>query len=726
MQLRNAEGQAGPAQKIPGPAPCGGKRPGTAPESGKRPGRLLPMLAALLLFFSAVPSPAAAFGASGTAATFGASGSTDAPAAAGVGSVPIAATGIAPAVTILFTHDMHSHFLPVRATVDGVSREIGGYARLATQIERERRADPEALLLDAGDFSMGTLFQTIFTEEAPELRLMGAMGYDAVTLGNHEFDYRSQGLAAMLQKALASGDPLPAFVAANVDRGGTAGEAADVQNDAEHTNGTPVERSVRALREALDDVGTRDYIIIERYGLRIGVFGITGYDAIESAPMNEIGFLDPIERAKEVVAAMQSEEDPDLIVCLSHSGTWDDPEVSEDRLLAKEIPAIDVIVSGHTHTRQAAPLQVGSTLIVSAGEYAGFLGKLTVVLAGDSGWLVVAFELLPIDASIPEEPSIAAMVDGFLEKVETGYLDRFGLSYGQVVANAPFSFTEFGSFAKTQEEDPLGSLIADSYIHAVEAAEGDRYVPVDVAVVPAGVIRSSIAAGPVTVADAFRISSLGIGGDGSPGYPLISVYLTGRELASIAEVDASVTPIMESAQLYASGLAYSFNPNRLLFNKVTWVELVRPDGSRLAPEPDTLYRVVTGLYSGQMLGAVKGKTYGLISLEPKDAAGRPIDDFEAHIIKDGDGNEVKEWLALTGYLASFQKGGDGTPVIPAQYQMLQGRKIVDDSKEFGDLITAPNHVYYLLVGAVSAVLLLLILALYGIRRHRRRRQAGQR
>lgn len=688
MQLRNAGGQAGPAQKIPGPAPCGDKRLG--------PGRLLPMLAALLLFFSAVPSPAAAFGASGTA----------------------------PAVTILFTHDMHSHFLPVRATVDGVSREIGGYARLATQIERERRADPEALLLDAGDFSMGTLFQTIFTEEAPELRLMGAMGYDAVTLGNHEFDYRSQGLADMLQRALASGDPLPAIVAANLDRGGTGdGEEADGQNAAEQTNGTPVERSVRALRAALDDAGTRDYIIIERYGLRIGVFGITGYDAIESAPMNEIGFLDPVERAAEVVAAMQ-EEDPDLVVCLSHSGTWDDPEVSEDRLLAEEVPEIDVILSGHTHTRLAAPQQVGSTWIVSAGEYAGFLGKLTVVPAGDSGWMVAAFELLPVDASIPEEPSIAAMVDGFLEKVETEYLDRFGLTYGQVVATAPFSFTEYGSFAKAQEEDPLGNLIADSYIHAVQTAEGDQYVPVDVAVVPAGVIRSSIAAGPVTVADAFRISSLGIGGDGTPGYPLISVYLTGRELASIAEVDASVTPIMESAQLYASGLAYSFNPNRLLFNKVTWVELVRPDGSRLTPEPDTLYRVVTGLYSGQMLGAVKGKTYGLISLEPKDAAGRPITDFEAHIIKDGDGNEVKEWLALTGYLASFQKGGDGTPVIPAQYQMPQGRKIVDDSRAFGDLITAPNHVYYLLVGAVSAVLLLLILALYGIRRHRRRRQPG--
>ena len=93
--------------------------------------------------------------------------------------------------TILFTHDTHDHFLPMPDEEGG---EYGGYTRLATLIQQERAAHPDALVLDAGDFSMGSLFQTIYATEAPELRALGAMGYDATTLGNHEFDYRARGL----------------------------------------------------------------------------------------------------------------------------------------------------------------------------------------------------------------------------------------------------------------------------------------------------------------------------------------------------------------------------------------------------------------------------------------------------------------------------------------------------------------------------------------------------
>ena len=114
--------------------------------------------------------------------------------------------------TILFTHDTHDHFLPMPDEEGG---EYGGYTRLATLIQQERAAHPDALVLDAGDFSMGSLFQTIYATEAPELRALGAMGYDATTLGNHEFDYRARGLAEMLNAAVDSGDPVPPIVQAN-------------------------------------------------------------------------------------------------------------------------------------------------------------------------------------------------------------------------------------------------------------------------------------------------------------------------------------------------------------------------------------------------------------------------------------------------------------------------------------------------------------------------------
>ncbi len=97
--------------------------------------------------------------------------------------------------TVLFTHDLHSHFLP---SPDGQGGEFGGYARLTTAIKEQKKKAPDAIFVDGGDFSMGSLFQTAYASSPLELRMMGAMGYDATTFGNHEFDYLPAGLTAML------------------------------------------------------------------------------------------------------------------------------------------------------------------------------------------------------------------------------------------------------------------------------------------------------------------------------------------------------------------------------------------------------------------------------------------------------------------------------------------------------------------------------------------------
>ena len=130
--------------------------------------------------------------------------------------------------TILFTHDMHSHLLPAK---DESGQEYGGYARLKTAIDQMRTQYPDAVLVDGGDFSMGSLFQTAYSTAAAELRVMGALGYDVTTFGNHEYDYRAQGLAGMLNAAVASGDVLPAIVEANYlpPKEGEAGYGAGAQ-----------------------------------------------------------------------------------------------------------------------------------------------------------------------------------------------------------------------------------------------------------------------------------------------------------------------------------------------------------------------------------------------------------------------------------------------------------------------------------------------------------------
>ena len=120
-------------------------------------------------------------------------------------------------VDVMFLHDTHSHLNEFATVENGESLVLGGFAKIKTLINEQKEKNPETLLLDAGDFSMGTLIQVVFEEEASEIRMLGDLGMDVTTLGNHEFDYKAEGLANMLNSAVASGDVLPEMVVCNVD-----------------------------------------------------------------------------------------------------------------------------------------------------------------------------------------------------------------------------------------------------------------------------------------------------------------------------------------------------------------------------------------------------------------------------------------------------------------------------------------------------------------------------
>ena len=120
-------------------------------------------------------------------------------------------------VDILFFHDTHSHLDSFSTNMDGKEISVGGFARIKSLINLYKSYNPETLILDAGDFSMGTLVQAIFSTESAELRMLGELGCEATTFGNHEFDYRSKGLAGALDAAVDSGEPVPALVLCNID-----------------------------------------------------------------------------------------------------------------------------------------------------------------------------------------------------------------------------------------------------------------------------------------------------------------------------------------------------------------------------------------------------------------------------------------------------------------------------------------------------------------------------
>ena len=606
-------------------------------------------------------------------------------------SVPATATeplAVMSETTILFTHDMHSHFLPVE-NADG--SESGGYARLKTAIDQEKAKHPDALVLDGGDVSIGTLIQTLYTTQAAELRTMGAMGYDATTMGNHEFDHKGTGFAEMLNAAVAGGDPLPAMLCANYK------PAAD-NPDRDF------------IQQAMDNYGVQETMLIQRGGVTYGLFGLTGVDSDDCAPTSGFTLEDPAVAARRCVESLK-QQGAEFIICLSHSGTDSDPQKSEDELLAKNVEGIDVIISGHTHTKLSEPIVVNNTYIVSAKQYSEYLGSITLQRISDGSLRLADYRLIPIDETIEADPDIAAMVEQWKDMVGETYLGRYGLTYDQVLTTTDFTLSTPRS--GVQENNALGSLVADAFQWAMDnLAADDGYTGHTVTVTADGVLRASLRAGEITASDAFDVLSMGVGEDGTSGFPLVAVYLTGRELTAAMEVDASVTPIMPAAQLYMSGVGYSFNTHRMFFNRVTTGYLAEPayandyTASGLAEiKDDQLYRVVTGMYSAQMLGTVKDKSMGLLSLVPKDAQGDPITDFTTCIVYDQNGNELKEWYALAAYLRNF--GEDGIHEWYSQMGKGTGTKFV--STGFRDLFTNLNWISYLVMGLALLVILLVVL-----------------
>ena len=605
-------------------------------------------------------------------------------------------------ITILFTHDIHSYLEPKNAGTG----ENYGIARLKTIIDEIRNEKANTILIDGGDFSMGTLYQTLFSIDATELVMLGKLGYDATTLGNHEFDYRESGLTDMLYTAVEKeeqeGDfELPMILLSNID-----------------WSRNTTEDNVK-LKEAWELYGIKDSTIIERDGIKYGLFGIFGKNSAEDAPLSGLEFENQIATAKAEVEKLRG-EGADLIICLSHSGTSKIPEKSEDELLAKAVPGIDVILSAHSHTVLNDPIIYDSTYIVSCGCYTHYLGELTLKKNSEGRYDLTGYKLHPVTGDVKEDTMIKEELNEYKKDIDRDYLSRFGYTYDQVIAHNPVEFISISDLeVKGLSEEPLANLIADGYRYAVEQAEGESSIPVDVAIVGKGMIRERIPVGDVKVKDVYDVCALGIGPDEIAGYPLVSLWLTGAELETAAEIDVSISD-GGSAQLYPSGIRWTYNPNRLILNRVTEVSVEERDGSLSKIDKDKLYRVVTPLYCAQMLGSVQAKSKGLLTITPKNQDGTIITDAEAVIVRNHEtGAELKEWYTLATYLESFEKNESGLPQVPETYAELQGRKVMAASWNPYELVKHPNKIAIILYIVIVVMILLIVIICRLIRKRRK-------
>ncbi len=555
---------------------------------------------------------------------------------------------------ILFTHDLHSHFDGVK--LPGNDGVLGGYGRLCTAVNKERSdKDFITILVDGGDFAMGTLYQTLYTSEAAEISLMTKIGYDIGTFGNHEFDFGPSGLAQMLGVAKAKNkNPMP-LVSSNI----SFAQATD--------------KNSRYLKSAFKEYHVKDTRIIERGGIKIGFLGLVGKDAASDVAHKAPGFFaDPIQSAAKAVEKLKK-QGADIIICLSHSGTVKDKENSEDEILASKVPEIDFILSGHSHTLLEKPILTGNTVIGSCGYFGQNLGVAEFEFK-DKKPKFSGYRIIPLDDKISSDPKIQKEIEHYRGLLDKKYLTYYGYKFDQQIAYLPFDFPARDEvYENSAWESSLGDLVTDAFLYSVRKAEGPKNHSVDIAVEAQGLIRGNFIKGVISVPDVFEMLPLGLGKDGKAGYPLVTFYITGEEVYKMLEFGPTLAPMGKADKwLMCSGLKYTFDLSKPEFKRVASAEIINPEGSTRPIEKEKLYRVCMCSYLAGMCEHAKEISNGIINIRPRNASGRVIKRPKS--VGCPEGAELKEWVALAEYLSSFPvTEKEKLPVIPERYKVSQGR-----------------------------------------------------
>ena len=622
-------------------------------------------------------------------------------------------------VSLIYTSDMHSHL--------DSANSMGGSARLMSKIKTIKEKYPMSFVVDAGDFSMGTSFQSIFTTDAAEMKMMGELGYDVTTLGDHEFDYGIKGLGKMIGKAagakkidrtyktvkspytgksytqIESDQFMPQMVCSNIDWDAT---FADKE----------IAKDGRFLKRQMNRYGVSDYTVIEKNGVRIAFFGMLDENAQGQIIERCVKWENNEERARQIVNEIKRNKEADLIVCLSNSSFMSTARSqSADEELANEVPDIDVIISAHEGPGYKEAMEVGNTLVVSAGSDTGSVGNL--VLRKKSGrYELKNNKLYELDKKVAEDETIKYKVDDYISLVNSHYFSKYGMSYDQELASSKYGFESLDEFKVDRNDNALGNLIADSFVYSVKRAEGNNYEKVDAAIVPNAEVRSTFSKGSITTSDVFNVLSLGYGPDEKSGYPLVSAYITGKEMQRVAEIDASMSSRNEDVILHTAGLKYNFNDHRLFLNRATDIRLTDDGGGDREINNSKLYRVVAGLHTFDILAAVERRSKGLLAVIPKDKDGNEIKDISKNIVK-RKGREIKEWYALASYLDSF----DGNR-IPSEYSGRDGRKNDETSLAPWSIIKQPNNYGVMLAAMIMIPIVILIGIIIHIRQRRRERR----
>jgi 5'-nucleotidase/UDP-sugar diphosphatase len=400
-------------------------------------------------------------------------------------------------ITVIHTNDTHSR-------LKGTDAEIG-FAKIATLIKEAKEANPNTLVLDAGDTLHGMPIVNISKGENA-IKVLEAAGYDYMTLGNNDFNYGKERLFELRDMSQVG------MLSANI-----------VDENGEYIF-TP-------------------YVIEEVGGVKVGIYGLSTPDTvILTNPNNVVGlvFKDPIEVSKEIVEEL--EDKTDVIIALAHLGL-DESSTVTSKALAQEVEGIDLIIDGHSHSMLEAGQLENNTLIVQTKNYGQNLGYVDIeILEGEVTGITARLLAAADTADVVPDPDLQKTI----EDIEAANAEVFN----EVIATTDVYLDGVRENVRTKETN-LGNLSAD----AARAATG-----ADIAFVNGGGIREDIPVGDITKGKIAAIFPF--------GNTIEVKKITGADLKAMLEWSVSDYPAAKGAFLQVSGLEFSFDPAKEAGSKV--------------------------------------------------------------------------------------------------------------------------------------------------------------
>jgi 5'-nucleotidase/UDP-sugar diphosphatase len=478
-------------------------------------------------------------------------------------------------ITLLHVNDTHSHLDAVGPKEWDLDGTLGGIARAATVIGRIRATEGNVLLLHAGDVFQGDLFFNKYFG-VPEFQLMLQLGFDAMAVGNHEFDFGPGVLNDALTAAFAGGSfPL---LSANLEN-----------------------------LEAVPGLGNwiKPSILKTVGGVRIGIFGMTVPNDPTNMPAPVIIRDDIIPIVRQAVTNLHA-SGAEVVICLSHLGIFN------DKIVAANVSGIDFMIGGHDHFVFEQPVSVRNpagkpTLIFQAGEHYKYIGKLRFRVNHGKVYLR-DYHILPVDRWVRPDPAIAGIISG----LKAGIVAQYGDVYRTVVGYAKDELAKKYDAKSPVRDTPLGNLITDAF---------RKKTSTDIAITPDGLISEEIYAGRIVGADVFRAVSYGFDEGTGKGFKLATLDLAGAELVKSLEVGLSQIEVGDDFFLQVSGMSFNYDPKQPVGQRVK-LESIRIKGKPIDPTATYSVTVNTGVVALLDFAGVHAENVALLP------------DFEYDVLKD--------------------------------------------------------------------------------------------